>query len=233
MLALLLAQHLSGHPSGGVIWAPLSCVIAATVLSIYSMATCTWATFSNGQSTKFTGYGYYHNDATPTFGLFTFQVDSEWGGCYGYNWSVLNKDGFWLSAQVFGCLSGVCGCIIICWLLTSTCCPIRPSHKTSLIVLSLLAFVFSGFTFLFYGNEYCSEFGCSLASAAWCQISGTILYLITAGALILVKAENTSCVLEQKNQNRDEQSMIEENPTFALAEAVLEPAVTGVAMEEK
>jgi len=208
-----------GHPSGKVIWVPLACVITATTLSVYSMSTCSWAVFSGGKSTKIMGDGYddgYYDNEVYAFGLFTFHEERYGGNCSGYNWSRVNRNGFWLSAQVFGSISGICGGIVICWLFASTCCPIQPSHKTSLLALSVIASVFSGLTFLFYGNNYCSKLGCHLASGAWCQISGVVLYLFTTVAILLVSTCEKN--VEQPRPHVDNDSETEQKREFALAE---------------
>lgn len=241
-----------GHPSGFGIWIPLIFVTAAVVLSAYSSGGCNLATLANGQSVQLSGQLILATSnpnsaqittqildySANTFGLFSFEVsaDGEYD-CVGYANSEY-FGGFWISAMVFSMLRGILGLIVFFWLLLSTCCPIQPVHKTSLITLSLVAFVFSGLSFLFYGNPICQEYGCVLTTGAWCQISGAILYLGTAMVLMGIKAKEPSWLLEQKqqNQNRDEHSTIEQKAAFESAEEGLqpfEPAVTGVVLGEK
>ena len=130
-------------------------------------------------------------------------------------------NGFWTSAIVFNFLSEISGWIVLWWLLLSTCCPIRPIHKKSLIALSVWAFILSGLTFLFYGNPFCKELGCRLTTGAWCQISSTILYLLTAGVLSGIKAKEAIWVLEQQQENRDEPK-----PNLVAAEEERQPEPT-------
>jgi len=173
-----------------------------------------------------------------TFGLFGFEFSAN--GQYDCISYANSEDfgGFWISAMVFSILRGILGLIVFFWLLLSTCCPIQPVHKTSLIILSLVAFVFSGLSFLFYGNQICQEYGCVLTTGAWYQISGAILYLGTAMVLMGINAKEPSWLLDQQqqNQNRDEHSTIEQKPTFESAEEGLqpsEPALTGVVLDAK
>mmetsp|Transcript_25165 Transcript_25165/g.36054 ORF Transcript_25165/g.36054 Transcript_25165/m.36054 type:complete len:252 (-) Transcript_25165:161-916(-) len=239
-----------GHPSGFGIWIPLMFVTAAVVLSAYSMGGCELVTLANGKTFQLSGQVILTASDTSsaqittqvqdyqanTFGLFSFEVSANGQyGCVGYANSEY-FEGFWISAMVFSILRGILGLIVFFWLLLSTCCPIQPVHKTSLITLSLVAFVFSGLSFLFYGNPICQEYGCVLTTGAWYQISGAILYLGTAMVLMGIKAKEPSWLLEQQqqNQNRDEHSTIEQKPTFESAEEGLPPAaVTGVVLDAK
>lgn len=219
-------QNTSGHPSGKVIWVPLACVITAVTLSVYSMSTCSWAVFSDGKSTINYGDDYYDNEVH-TLGIFTFhdEMYGYGGHCSGYNWSRVNRNGFWLSAQVFGSISAICGGIVICWLFTSTCCPMQPSHKISLLALSIIASVFSGLTFLFYGNDYCSKLGCHLASGAWYQVSAIVLYLFTTVAILLVRTCKKNAGLEQPRPQIENDLETEQKPAFALADEIMQPSM--------
>ena len=208
------------------------------------MLSCRLVSLANGQSIQILGelvaassgpnstqiisqtYEYTAN----TFGLFSFQgsTNGEYD-CVNYaDWGTIN--GFWKSGIAFSLLDKIFGLMVFFWLLLSICCPIQPVHKTALIILSLMAFVFSGLSFLFYGNQICEVHGCKFTTGAWYQISGAILYLGTA--IILLGEKATSRSLTQKEPCRSEQAMVEQNePNYESTEEGLRPDLKGVVVE--
>jgi hypothetical protein len=126
---------------------------------------------------------------TNTFGLFSFEDSSTsnyYNSCVAYI-DLMKKDKHWITAIVFTLACQLLGLIIIIWLLLCTCFPIQPAHKTSLLALSVLAFICSCFSFLFYGNQHCKDFGCALGIAAIYQIIGAVLYLLIPFTILYLK----------------------------------------------
>lgn len=239
-----------GYPSGFGILVPLAFATAALVTSSYSMLSCRLVSLANGQSIQILGelvaatsgpnstqsmgmrenYHYhYHTSQTykytaNTFGLFSFQgsTSGEYD-CVNYaDWGTIN--GFWKSGIAFSLLDKIFGLMVFFWLLLSICCPIQPVHKTALIILSLLTFVFSAFSFFFYGNQICEEHGCKFTTGVWYQISGAILYLGTA--IILMGEKATSRSLTPPQPYRSEQAMVEKE-----TEEGIQPSLKGLFVE--
>jgi len=210
-------------------------------LSSVSNANCNLATLSPGQTVTLDGAScVYVSDSAnstvlqcksaafevDTFGLFSFQ-DINTGDCISYDYATDAMDGFFTSAFVFTVARWLCGMIVIVWLLLATCCPIRPAHKKSLVVLATLAFVFQGLTFLFYGNYICQTNGCYLGEGGYFAIASACVFFITIPALLPIKAKEASWMLQQQQQEQ----WIEQKATTDSADEGMKPAVTGVVME--
>jgi len=168
------------------------------------------------------------NYEVDTFGIFTFQ-DNNTGYCIPYSYGSVTMDGFFISAEVFNAARWLCGMIVCIWLFLATCCPIRPAHKQALIILTSLAFMFQGLTFLFYGNYICQENGCHLAKGGYFAISAGCVFLLTIFALMPIQAKEASWVLQRQEQ----QQGIEPKTTIDSAEEGMKPAVTGVVLQEQ
>lgn len=223
--------------------------VAAWVVSFFSTWGCILATLPNGQFVEFAGLlegnvttssdtiqaTYNIGDyKTNTIGLFSFLVKEKNNYyCSGYmEW--VDKDNFWKSAMAFSLLRGLFGLAVVIWLFLCTCCPVQPAHKRALFVLSGLAFVCSGFSFLFYGNGVCKEYGCTLTTGAWYQISGSILYLLTTLVILGIEAKEPSWVLQQREEPPHKlQEKAEEGMLHTSNEPPVAVHVAGVVLESK
>jgi hypothetical protein len=230
----------SGHPSGGVVWVPLVTAVAAWVVSLFSTWGCRLATLPDGVVFSGAVLGNVTSSISTAqvnirigefkaseFGLFQF-LDSNTNVCVSYTDRV-EMDGFWKSAVAFSFLRGIFGLVVLIWLLLCTCCPVQPVHKTSLFILSGLAFICSALSFLFYGNDVCKENGCSLTSGAWYQLSGSILYFLTTLLVLGIPAKEPSWVQQQREEHPHYQDeKVEAGMLHSSSEPPVPVHVTGV-----
>lgn len=229
----------SGHPSGFVIWVPLVTAVAAWVLGLFSTWGCQLANLPDGvafsgivvgnvtSSTSTTQVNYKTDEFKATeFGFFWF-LDGNTNNCVSYtDW--IEKDAFWKSAAAFSLLRGLFGLIVVLWLFLCTCCPVQPVHKNSLFILSGLAFICSAFSFLFYGNDICKEYGCELSTDAWYQLSGAILNFLTTLFILGIPAQKPSWVLQQREEHPYQEEKVEAGIVNASSEPPVPVHVTGV-----
>ena len=167
-----------------------------------------------------------------TFGLYWFQ-DINSGKCIDYDTVVLTGSAA-SAASVFDTLNWFCGGILVVWLLVSTCCPIRRSHKKILIAFAILACMSQALFFVFYANNLCKAHGCAVSRDGYFAVSGAIVFFITVLALLPIKPMDPSVVVpehahEQEHElPRQQEQLPEPEIKIDPGDEELRPSIAGV-----